>query len=324
MKLKDHSKLDSNILKVRKVTFEFDGILFEGYTADEPDPDRDGKFLNYCSSLQAADSIGKHHDTTAGKRMSKALKALLGKDFTTTEAVYKNSQGGHTFIKLWRPKHIVIYWIFNVFKGNRNALNKIVALATASLDQIIDDEFGRTYKNGDLKESARKHLDKEIERAYTKLYWNDLKAQVVCYYSDSESNMDVNSVMVNIANQINVSQFGKDSETIASEIKAETGITAQKIHIRDYMNPEALERIKFLELTTTKLIANDGYVPREAIEEAIRIAGNEIMDYRFDMPDFKLEKETSIEAIERNLDRNIKALQWRAERNKLMIARKAN
>ncbi len=116
---------------------------------------------SYRLSLsQAADTIGLTARNAFDFLESKAFKSLAGKDYTVSlseiEADDQQERGGSR-IRSLPLEVVVIYWLWQCYRGNKKALNLMVALGTEGLERRFDAAFGvtRTEKERDDRLTSR-------------------------------------------------------------------------------------------------------------------------------------------------------------------------
>jgi len=102
----------------------------------------------YCMSLlQAAEQIETSPQNATNFLRSKAIKSLLGEDYTDQEIenVQVVSQGqlrGGARIKAVPLEVVSAFWLWQAFRGNKKALALCMALLTETLEQRFDAAFG--------------------------------------------------------------------------------------------------------------------------------------------------------------------------------------
>lgn len=148
-------------LTVVRATINIGDIELEAYTANEISSTT-GRFINYLSGSVLAASIDLEPSTTLQKRLSKELKTRLGNNFTTLQGRYLNNSGAYTKLNLWDTVSSAHYYSYHAMQGNQKALAIIIALASTTLDIIIDDKFGRQYRQGSAEQWI-KHRLKALE-----------------------------------------------------------------------------------------------------------------------------------------------------------------
>jgi hypothetical protein len=148
----------NNSLEVFRTSIKLGSIEIDAYTAHQKD--EHGRWINYLSGAGMATSIKLHRNTTLQNRMSEELKALLGKDFTTLQGKYRNSQNSFSKVELWTTSQAPKYWRYHDRKGNQIAGLIIDALTGVSLDAIINDRFKRTYSLGSTEQWVNQIINK--------------------------------------------------------------------------------------------------------------------------------------------------------------------
>ncbi|NEO08450.1 hypothetical protein [Moorena sp. SIO3I8] len=146
----------TDILTVRKSTLELpQGVVLDIYTADEID--EFGRWVNYLSGRGLADSVKVTEFMVRAKRMSKALKAKLGKDFMVRAGRFELSKNRYSDVTLWRFKHASKFWVYQNSQGNEDAGLILEVLADVNLQIMSDEAFGRGYEPGKAQELVRKY-----------------------------------------------------------------------------------------------------------------------------------------------------------------------
>jgi hypothetical protein len=112
------------------------------------------------SLSQAADTIGLTARNAFDFLESKTFKTLVGEGYTDSlseiEADEAQGRGGSRIRSL--PLEIAVtYWLWQCYRGNKKALNLMVALGTEGLERRFDAAFGisRTEQERDDRLSSR-------------------------------------------------------------------------------------------------------------------------------------------------------------------------
>lgn len=146
-----------NIVTVQRTTIELAGKEVDAYTAGEISS-LTGLPINYLSGNGLAESIGLDHTTTVQKRLPKELKTMLGEGFTTVQGKYKNSTNAYSKVNLWDTVSAAKYYRYHDRQGNVTAGLIIDALASTTLDIIINDKLGVDYQKGQAERIAKARL----------------------------------------------------------------------------------------------------------------------------------------------------------------------
>ena len=259
-----------SILTVISTTIEIGGVQVDAYTANQISSVT-GSPINYLSSRGMTESIGVSHTSVVPGRMSKELKALLGEDFTVVQAQYKMTSGGLTKTTLWDTVSAARFYRYHDRRGNKTAGLIIDALASTSLDIIINDKFGREYERGSAERWAKlransKNAFWQLEAAtdhYLAIHPDKAKQLAYTVYLRS-----------NYQDEINCSLFGKTAYTIRKEL----GIPKPEL-LRDHYCHEALRRIDIIQSIAAANIINKDVEPQQAVKEALHMMKFDVIDY---------------------------------------------
>lgn len=146
--------------KATRATVTIGNLAIEGFMLP------DGSYR--LSLTQAADTIGLTARNAFAFLESKAFKSLTGEGYTDSlseiEADDRQGRGGSRIRSL--PLEVaVIYWLWQCYRGNKQALNLMVALGTEGLERRFDAAFGvsRTEQERDDRLSSRiQQLEKDL------------------------------------------------------------------------------------------------------------------------------------------------------------------
>jgi hypothetical protein len=122
------------------------------------------------SQTQAAESVGLTERNAREFLQSKALKSLLGEGYTPAisdiEADPEQSRGGSR-IRALSLDAVSAYWLWQAYRGNKQALSLCMGLLTESLERRFDAAFGviRTEdeRNDRLSQQVQS-LQRDLER----------------------------------------------------------------------------------------------------------------------------------------------------------------
>lgn len=129
----------------------------------------DGSY--WMSQTQAAECVGLTERNAREFLQSKALKSLLGETYTPAisdiEPDADQLRGGSRIRAL--PLEVVsAYWLWQAFRGNKQALALCMALLTESLERRFDTAFGVTRSEDERNERLSRQIQ-TLERDLTKL-----------------------------------------------------------------------------------------------------------------------------------------------------------
>ena len=118
------------------------------------------------SQTQAADLVGLSERNARDFLDSKTFERLVGEGYTPAifDIDSEQSRGQSRFRGL--PLEIVvIYWVYQCYRGNKQAFSLLIALATESLERRFDNAFGvvRTEQERNDATTARiKALESDL------------------------------------------------------------------------------------------------------------------------------------------------------------------
>jgi hypothetical protein len=122
------------------------------------------------SQTQAAECVGLSERNAREFLQSKALKSLLGEAYTpaTSEIEPDTEQTrGSSRIRALPLEVVSAYWLWQAFRGNKQALALCMALLTETLERRFDAAFGVTRTEPERNErlTARiQQLEQDLER----------------------------------------------------------------------------------------------------------------------------------------------------------------
>jgi hypothetical protein len=128
----------NNSLEVFRTSIKLGSIEIDAYTAHQKD--EHGRWINYLSGAGMATSVKLHRNTTLQNRMSEELKALLGKDFTTLQGKYCNSQNSFSKVELWTTTSAPKYWRYH----DRNLLK--ISACESDFWRHMSNHFGNAIQ----------------------------------------------------------------------------------------------------------------------------------------------------------------------------------
>ncbi len=128
----------SNSEKARRAIVTIGPLEVEGFQLP------DGSYR--MSQTQAAEVVGLTERNARDFLNSKALKSLLGEDYTPAKLVEIEAEGeqlrGQSRIRPLPLEVVSAYWLWQSHRGNKQALSLCVALVTESLERRFDAAFG--------------------------------------------------------------------------------------------------------------------------------------------------------------------------------------
>lgn len=139
-------------IKATRATIPIGSIKVDGFQLP------DGTYR--MSQTQAAECVGRPEINARRFLSSKAIKALLGDDYTPDTLEIESElgkRGGSRFNAL--PLEVVTaYWVNQCFQGNRQALALVMALATETLERRFDAAFGVTRTEQEYNERLSQRI----------------------------------------------------------------------------------------------------------------------------------------------------------------------
>ena len=245
-----------SIITVFKTEFAIGAVTVDGYTANEIDP-ATGKFINYLSGAGLAESIGLNESTTRSKRLPKGLEDILGTGFTTVQGSYKMESGGKSKLNLWDTTSAALYYRYHDKQNNILAGAIVTALISTTLDIIIDDRFGRVYKQGEVEARVKARLAGK----YTRRTLTDSVKEYLGKQNEVSENYR-KFIYSNCSDKINKSLFGKTAAQLCELRKCDRDI------LRNTHSAVELVLIDRIEGHAVRLI-DRGMEPLLAVTDAI-------------------------------------------------------
>ena len=151
----------SKSIKATRATVAIGSLPVDGYMLP------DGSYR--MSQTQAAETVGKEEFNARDFLASKTFKRLSGEGYTDgkiTEIESESQTRGQSRFRALPLEVVVIYWVYQCYRGNKQAFSLLIALATDSLERRFDDAFGvaRTEQERNDATTARiKALEKDLD-----------------------------------------------------------------------------------------------------------------------------------------------------------------
>ena len=148
----------SESIKATRATVAIGGLTVDAFMLP------DGSYR--MSQTQAADLVGLSERNAREFLDSKTFKGLLGDGYTPAifDIDSEQSRGQSRFRGL-PLEVVVIYWVYQCYRGNKQAFSLLIALATESLERRFDNAFGvvRTEQDRNDATTARiKALESDL------------------------------------------------------------------------------------------------------------------------------------------------------------------
>ncbi len=124
--------------KAQRATVQIGPLSVDGFQMP------DGSYR--MSQTSAADAVGIGRQNVSDFLRSKAIKALLGEGYTgqifEIEVDSTEQRRGQARINAVPLEVVVAYWHWQSHRGNKQALQLCIALATETLERRFDSAFG--------------------------------------------------------------------------------------------------------------------------------------------------------------------------------------
>ena len=128
----------SESIKATRATVAIGALNVDGYMLP------DGSYR--MSQTQAAETVGKEEFNARDFLASKTFKRLSGEGYTDGKFIEIESESsqvrGQSRFRALPLEVVVIYWVYQCYRGNKQAFSLLIALATESLERRFDDAFG--------------------------------------------------------------------------------------------------------------------------------------------------------------------------------------
>jgi hypothetical protein len=124
--------------KAQRATVQIGTLSVDGFQMP------DGSYR--MSQTSAADAVGIGRQNVSDFLRSKAIKALLGEGYTgqifEVEVENTEQRRGQARINAIPIEVVIAYWHWQSHRGNKQALQLCIALATETLERRFDTAFG--------------------------------------------------------------------------------------------------------------------------------------------------------------------------------------
>ncbi len=124
--------------KAQRATVQIGSLSVDGFQMP------DGSYR--MSQTSAADAVGIGRQNVSDFLRSKAIKALLGEGYTgqifEVEVENTEQRRGQARINAIPIEVVIAYWHWQSHRGNKQALQLCIALATETLERRFDAAFG--------------------------------------------------------------------------------------------------------------------------------------------------------------------------------------
>jgi cell division protein FtsB len=128
----------SEPIKASRATIRLGSLSVDGFMLP------DGSYR--MSQTQAAECVDMTERNAREFLDSKTFKRLTGEGYTTAifEIESETQARGQSRFRALPLEVVVIYWVYQCYRGNKQAFNLLVALATESLERRFDVAFNVT------------------------------------------------------------------------------------------------------------------------------------------------------------------------------------
>ncbi|OIP78446.1 MAG: hypothetical protein AUK48_01670 [Oscillatoriales cyanobacterium CG2_30_44_21] len=151
----------SGLIKATRATVAIGSLSVNGYML----PDSSYRM----SQTQAAETVGKEEFNARDFLASKTFKQLSSEGYTDGKFIEIESEPnqirGQSRFRALPLEVVVIYWVYQCYRGNKQAFSLLIALATESLERRFDDAFSvvRTEQERNDATTARiKSLESDL------------------------------------------------------------------------------------------------------------------------------------------------------------------
>lgn len=118
------------------------------------------------SQTQAAECVGLSERNAREFLQSKALKSLLGEGYTPAISEIEPDADqirGSSRIRALPLEVVSAYWMWQAYRGNKQALTLCMALITESLERRFDSAFGVTRSEDDFNQRLSDRIIAQLE-----------------------------------------------------------------------------------------------------------------------------------------------------------------
>ena len=144
--------------KAKRATVQIGSLSVDGFQMP------DGSYR--MSITGAAESVSLTVSNASDFLRSKAIKALLGNDSTPrisdVEVESADQLTGQTRIRALPLNVVIVYWHWQSYRGNRQALQLCIALATETLERRFDAAFGVERSESDRDALLAQRLQADL------------------------------------------------------------------------------------------------------------------------------------------------------------------
>jgi len=113
------------------------------------------------SQTQAAECVGLTERNAREFLDSKAFKSLMGEGYTPAIIEIESEESqlrGQSRFRALPLEVVVVYWVWQCYRGNKQALSLLIALATESLERRFDAAFGVSRADSERDERLTQRI----------------------------------------------------------------------------------------------------------------------------------------------------------------------
>jgi hypothetical protein len=149
-------------VKATRTTIQIGDFSVDGFMLP------DGSYR--MSQTQTAEVVGLSERNARDFLDSKTFKCLSGGGFTPAifDIESETQERGQSRFRALPLEVVVIYWVYQCYRGNKQAFNLLIALATESLERRFDGAFGVSRTEAERDDRLTQRIQ-QIERSLEQL-----------------------------------------------------------------------------------------------------------------------------------------------------------
>jgi hypothetical protein len=162
----------SESVKAVRASVQIGSLIVDGFMLP------DGSYQ--MSQTQAAECVGLSERNAREFLQSKALKTLLGAGYTPATSEVESDMGqvrGGSRIRALPLEVVGAYWLWQAARGNKTALNLVMALLAETLERRFDAAFCVTRTESERNDLLSQRIQ-ELEADFQKAFWVDDEARI--------------------------------------------------------------------------------------------------------------------------------------------------
>jgi len=147
----------SDSVKATRATVTLGSIVIDGFMLP------DGSYR--MSQTQAAEIVELTERNARDFLDSKIFKRLSGAEYTPAifDIESEDQKRGQSRIRALPLEVVVIYWVYQCYRGNKKAMGLLVALATETLERRFDSAFGITRSEDEWDQRLSAGIINQLE-----------------------------------------------------------------------------------------------------------------------------------------------------------------